>query len=69
MVSERLTREAFNHVLEEYDYPFMDKITGVKQIIRASSAELAMLRAWKINQNLTFDIKEAKDGKQSDNTM
>ncbi len=56
-------------VIEEYDYPFIDKITGEKQVVKASSAELATLRAWKINSNLTFDIKEVKDGKQSNHEM
>ena len=37
-------------------YTFVDKVTGKETQIRASHGELASLRAWKINPNLTFKI-------------
>ncbi len=39
-----------------YIYTFTDKQTGEDKQIRASNAELATLRAWKINPNLTFKL-------------
>lgn len=40
----------------EYPFKFVDKTTGKKQVVFAGDAELATLRAWKINPNLTFDV-------------
>ncbi len=45
----------------EYDYPFIDKVTGKRQLVQASDAKLATLRAWKINPNLTFDVMEISE--------
>lgn len=39
-----------------YVYTFTDKRTGEEQEIRASNIELATLRAWRINPNLTFKV-------------
>ncbi len=44
----------------EFDFPFVDKVTGEKQIVRASNVETATLRAFAINKNLTFDVSEVK---------
>lgn len=35
-------------------YTFTDKTTGKEQVIRAPDIELATLRAWHLNRNLTF---------------
>ncbi len=45
---------------KEIAYPFLNKLTGEKQIVMAIDPQLATLRAWKINPNLTFDIEEVK---------
>ena len=39
-------------------YIFIDKNTGKEKQIRASSPELATLRAWDINPNLTVKIPQ-----------
>lgn len=44
-----------------YIYTFTDKQTGEDKQIRASNAELAILRAWKINPNLTFKLPDKGD--------
>lgn len=44
-------------------YVFIDKQTEEETAIRASDAELATLRAWKINLNLTFKIPQPKEKK------
>ncbi len=44
----------------EYSWPFIDKVTGEKVIVKASDVELATLRAWAKNPNLTFDVSEVK---------
>ena len=35
-------------------FTFINRVTSKEYVIRASDAELATLRAWKINSNLTF---------------
>jgi len=35
-------------------FTFVNKITGKERVVRAGDAELATLRAWRINPNLTF---------------
>lgn len=40
-----------------YLYTFTDKLTGKEIEVRASSAELATLRAWKRNKNLSYKIQ------------
>jgi len=37
-------------------YTFTNKRTGIDKQVRASSVELATLRAWGISRNLTFKI-------------
>lgn len=39
-------------------YTFTNKRTGKDTQVRASNAELATLRAWQINKNLTFKIPQ-----------
>jgi len=39
-------------------YIFTDKRTGKDKQVRASNTELATLRAWNINRNLTFKIPQ-----------
>ncbi len=49
--------ESTNDLLtREYVFTFVDKITGKKCVVRASDSELATLRAWAKNRNLTFDV-------------
>ncbi len=43
-----------SRVIIEYDYKFVDKQDGREVKVKAPSAELATLRAWRINPNLTF---------------
>ncbi len=45
----------------EFDFPFIDKVTGEKVVIRAHDVELATLRAWAKNPNLRFDVSEVKN--------
>ncbi len=40
----------------EHPYIFVDKNTGEEQVVRAYDVELAALRAWEINPNLTFKV-------------
>ena len=40
-----------------YLFPFINKLTGKEIEVRASSAELATLRAWEINKNFTFKVE------------
>ncbi len=37
-----------------YAYTFKDKTTGAETVVKASDVELATLRAWQVNPNLTF---------------
>jgi len=37
-------------------YTFVDKLTGKETKIRASDSELATLRSWAINPNLTYKV-------------
>ena len=39
----------------KYPFPFIDKVTKENQIVHASNAELATLKAYELNPNLTFD--------------
>lgn len=45
-----------NFLDRELEFPFVDKKTGEKVKIKARDVELAVLRAWAKNQNLTFDV-------------
>lgn len=47
-----------HHCTNGYSYTFTDKITGKDRTVKASDSELATLRAWKINPNLTFKIPQ-----------
>lgn len=42
-------------------YQFIDKSTQKVVPVRAGDVELATLRAWKINSNLTFKIPQGED--------
>ena len=42
--------------IEDYPFTFIDKKTGLREVIYASSTELATLRAWKKNPNLTLPL-------------
>ncbi len=41
-----------------YVYTFVNKRSGKELLIRASDAELATVRAWKISPNLTFKVPQ-----------
>ncbi len=45
---------------EGHNYVFTDRQTNQETHIKASDAELATLRAWKANPNLTFKIPQPK---------
>lgn len=45
-------------------YTFVNPITGRTVPIRATDAELATVRAWRLNPNLTFQIPQPSRGYQ-----
>jgi len=50
-ISERFCPPCLKNTIP---FTFINKLTGKEYIIRAGDAELATLRAWQINPNLTF---------------
>lgn len=57
---DKVCPECRNHTTV---FTFVDKITGEEQLVRASDSELATLRAWNLNPNLTFKVKELEVAK------
>lgn len=53
----------------EYSYTFINKVTGEEIQVRASDAELATLKAWQINQNLTFKIPQIIGATNAEKTI
>ena len=50
------------HCRYGYSYTFTDKETGQDIVVKATDSELATMRAWKINPNLTFKMTRPSEG-------
>jgi hypothetical protein len=44
----------------EFEFPFIDKVTGKRVMVSASDSILATLRAHALNSNLTFDCDSVR---------
>ena len=49
-----------HHCKDGYPFTFTAKQTGQDVVVKASDSELATLRAWQINPNLTFKVPQPK---------
>ena len=55
-----MQNESNDILSREFDYPFVDKVTGKKVVVKASDVVLATLRAHAMNSNLSFDCDAVK---------
>jgi len=56
-----MTQNEIDDILtREFEFHFVDKVTGKKVVVSASGSILATLRAHALNSNLTFDCDVVK---------